>query len=145
MSNGLTFTKDQLLDPTIANIVSKSPKVGNSVTVSWSNCTKSTDGAVVDQVTWTPNPPILGKNLTITAIGEVKSETVRVGSNYTLTMKYGSVEVLQGSYPLCGDSTVDLPLGLGTIILQGLNCPQVELHSVLLMQNIFMCFFGCLV
>ena len=120
------MTDDELSDATIANIVSKSPKIGASVQVSWSNCTKSTDGAVVDQVTWTPNPPILGKNLTITAIGQVKTETVRVGSNYTLTMKYGNVQVLQGSYPLCGDSTVDLPLGLGTIILQGLNCPQVK-------------------
>ena len=39
-------------------------------------------------------------------------------------MKYGNVQVLDGSYPLCGTSIVQLPLNLGTVILHGLNCPQ---------------------
>ena len=108
------------------------------MSVSWTNCTKSTDGAYIEKVTWSPNPPILGENFTVSATGQVKTETVRYGSNYTVTMKYGSVQVLKGTYPLCGESTIVLPLNLGTITLDGLNCPQAPGVPVTLSETVFL-------
>ena len=97
--------------------------------MSLTNCTNSTDGAYIEKVTWSSNPPILGEKFTVSATGQVKTETIRYGSNYTVTMKYGSVQVLKGTYPLCGESTIVLPLNLGTITLDGLNCPGVPNHD----------------
>ena len=87
------------------------------------NCTQSTYGATITQLNYSPNPPILGENTSLTVNGIIKSETVKQGSNFTLTAKYGNVEVMHGSYHLCGNSTIELPDGFGTIKLIGIQCP----------------------
>ena len=94
--------------------------------VSWNNCTQPQDGAVVKDIKWSPNPPILGQDLIVTAKGMLKSETVTNNSYYTLDVKFGYITALNTKAPLCGNSTINLPFNLGLIKLTGLTCPQVN-------------------
>lgn len=106
------------------------------INISWTNCTRSTDGAVVDSVNFDPLLPVLGQEMKVTAVGMIKSETVTNSSYYKLKVKFGFLTALDTTGPLCGNSSIDLPLGIGTFTLSGLTCPQVK-HYI----HIFFPFF----
>eukprot|EP01083_Nonionella_stella_P070914 190051_1 len=96
------------------------------VDLKWLNCTQPENGAFITSLYFVPTVPILGETVTVTAKGMIKSETVTNQSYYTVEGKFGYLTVLDHTGPLCGNSTVVLPLHLGQITFNGLECPQVN-------------------
>eukprot|EP01083_Nonionella_stella_P070917 190054_1 len=94
------------------------------VDLKWLNCTQPENGAFITSLYFVPTVPILGETVTVTAKGMIKSETVTNQSYYTVEGKFGYLTVLDHTGPLCGNSTVVLPLHLGQITFNGLECPQ---------------------
>merc|ERR1712098_320632 len=63
----------------------------------------------------------VGATTTITGTGKLDKD--ENGGTFKFTAKVGSVPVLKGSGDLCKDTTINFPLGAGSIKFHGLNCP----------------------
>jgi hypothetical protein len=92
--------------------------------VTWTSCGSSSDHAQLKDVTYTPNPPVLGKPLEITVTGTSDEEVT--GGDVQFTVGAFGKQLLQKDLNVCGDSTIDLPLGMGSIDVHGLTCPQAK-------------------
>jgi len=97
--------------------------------VTWKDCSKPDAHSVLKSLDINPQPPVLGQTLTITGKGVLDEEVT--SGDYTLIMKYQGIQILTHTHSVCGDDTINLPLGLGTITVHGLNCPQAAGDIVL--------------
>lgn len=68
-----------------------------------------------------PPAPVKGQSVTVTGSGTL-DKTVTAGT-YTLDVYALGIHVLNHNHSVCGQDTINLPLGMGTITLQGLDCP----------------------
>lgn len=108
---------DLLFDPAAAI---ERPE-GFETSASAKDCGGGTTDVVFDSVKVSPSSPKRGVPITVEATGTL-TKPVSSGT-YNLHVKLGSSEIYKHKGPICGDSTAELPLGLGSIILHGLPCP----------------------
>jgi len=93
---------------------------GATLQVTWSDCGDSSTHGVVKDL----EPPTIetGVKTTISGSGSVD---LGVGAGtFKLVMKSGFIPLLDHTGDLCSAETINLPLGVGSIDWQGLNCPQ---------------------
>lgn len=92
-----------------------------SLNVSWTNCGKANDKGSITQVTFSPNPPIINQNWTITGIGSVDEDILN--GSYTLSVVQKPIvnDNIKGS--VCQPNSIKLPANLGDIYYDGLQCP----------------------
>jgi len=76
----------------------------------WKNCGSSTDHFSISNVTITPDPPVIGENLTISISGTL-DETITGGNAYVWA-KWKNILVYNHTYDLCS-----------TVSKWGINCP----------------------
>ena len=84
--------------------------------------TPSEDLVDIKYINLTPNPPEAGKNLTIDAMGYLKT-TIEEGAYANFEVKYGFIKLLSGTADLCEKAAeVDLkcPIANGTIEIEKL-------------------------
>merc|ERR1711976_253875 len=65
----------------------------------WSNCGSGSDHIKIDKVVIKPDPPVRGKNFTITASGVLDEKVT--GGSVTADINYGVVPVLKKTEDLC--------------------------------------------
>jgi hypothetical protein len=92
-----------------------------TVDIKWKDCSDSSYHGKVKDIKITPNPPVLGKPISVEATGSLDEDIS--GGQYELKIKK-IITVLDHKDNICGNSTIKLPLGMGTITVVGLTCPQ---------------------
>jgi hypothetical protein len=93
-----------------------------TLNVQWKDCGDSSYHAKVQTVTYTPNPPTLGTPLHITMKGTNNEQVT--GGTVTMAISAFGRQIKQEELKVCGDSEIDLPLGMGHIAVHGLTCPS---------------------
>lgn len=68
-----------------------------------------------------PNPPVKGQALHFSALGNVTKAYADVPLK--LDVKYSGITLFSHTGDACGTSSISLPLGEGTIAINGLTCP----------------------
>ena len=86
----------------------------------WSDCTVPIAPTSNRQITFDPAVPIRGDNL-IQLTGDVNIPVT--GGSCATTIAYAGVPVLNDAFPVCGNSTVSLPINLGDLYITALPCP----------------------
>jgi len=82
----------------------------------------------VDTVTINPNPPAAHTNNSVTGQGTLSAE-IPAGSTFNVQAYFSGIRLLSQSGSVCKNSSISLPLGLGTIYVVGLNCPVVRIAA----------------
>ena len=77
-------------------------------------------------VTFEPSTPVRGEDFTVTLAGD--NSVVINGGSCAITAKYSGLTVLSKKIDVCGDTTLALPLGLGSLDIEGLSCPEKAGH-----------------
>ena len=89
----------------------------------WSDCTVPIAPTSNRQITFDPPVPVSGENL-IQLTGDVNIPVS--GGSCPTTMTWNGVPILNDSFSVCGNSTIGLPINLGTLYVQALDCPTTE-------------------
>merc|ERR1719446_1063111 len=102
---------------------------GGTLALSWTDCgTDSTHGTVTGL---TPNTLTLGTKTTVTGTGNLDESTT--GGTYAIVMKSGFIHE-NWSGDICQAKTFKLPLGMGSIVFDGMACPIAKGVSELSMD-----------
>eukprot|EP01119_Soliformovum_irregulare_P019446 TRINITY_DN6153_c0_g1_i1.p1 TRINITY_DN6153_c0_g1~~TRINITY_DN6153_c0_g1_i1.p1 ORF type:complete len:177 (-),score=24.58 TRINITY_DN6153_c0_g1_i1:212-742(-) len=114
-----------LLSATAVNLARYGPITEDVVEdTNWSSCGDSSYKLTVTSLTFTPNPPVVGQDVTIVAVGS-SSENIN-GGNIHINLAYGPIVLLNNSFPLCS-----MISGLGV------SCPLTQgPHTFKVQQNI---------
>ena len=119
----------------------ESTKVPGKSPVELCSLTPTDDLVDIKYINITPNPPLAGHNLTIEAMGDLKT-TVEEGAYANFEVKYGFIKLLSGTADLCEKAAeVDLqcPIEKGQVKFQKV----VELPSQIPpVTSPLPCFFG---
>jgi len=83
-------------------------------------CTPAGAKAKIDSVKLVPDPPAKGVNKIYTSIELLETVTA---SQYKLEVLIGPVKVFERDHSACGNDSFNLPLGLGSVQVQGIPCP----------------------
>jgi hypothetical protein len=86
----------------------------------WSDCTVPIAPTSNREITFEPAVPIKGENL-IQLTGDVNIPVT--GGSCATTIDWNGVTVLNDAFPVCGNSTVALPINLGDLYITALPCP----------------------
>ena len=89
----------------------------------WSDCTVPIAPTSNRVITFDPAVPIKGENL-IQLTGDVMIPVT--GGSCATTIDWNGVTVLNDAFPVCGNSTVALPINLGDLYITALPCPTTE-------------------
>ena len=118
------FNKLDELVQTMRLVGGTSHRVVDSVggSASFSNCGTASDKGKITSGVISPNPIVKGQNIKLTGSGQLL-ESVTAGT-YTVTITYNGLTILSHTHSLCGDDSFPLPLGLGTVKVQGIPCPS---------------------
>eukprot|EP00483_Globobulimina_turgida_P002782 UN02787 len=96
-----------------------------TIDVTVSNCTKSTDEAVIYSLVLNPkSPEQAGQNWTVTGTGQ--SEDTITGGTFTAVAKVAGIPIFRQSGDLCKPDVIQLPAGVGTIYYKGVTCPVAK-------------------
>eukprot|EP01010_Urceolus_cornutus_P000994 NODE_1508_length_880_cov_231.351384_g1167_i0.p1 GENE.NODE_1508_length_880_cov_231.351384_g1167_i0~~NODE_1508_length_880_cov_231.351384_g1167_i0.p1 ORF type:complete len:166 (-),score=42.49 NODE_1508_length_880_cov_231.351384_g1167_i0:101-598(-) len=90
------------------------------ITVKWAKCSNFGRLNNID-VNWTPNPST-GMNVTITGTGNLPAPAMSSGA-WSLLVKQNGVPIAKKDHDFCSPDQVNLPLGLGSLYLPGVQCP----------------------
>lgn len=85
------------------------------------DCGTSATHAHFSSLSITPNPPVKGSKATLAATGTV-NEAVSA-AKYTMSVSLDGNQLYVHSGDGCGQSTFSLPLGFGSITINGAACP----------------------
>lgn len=88
----------------------------------WEDCTSPASPTSDREMTFDPAVPVKGADNFVYLTGNLLS-TVE-GGDCATTVTWNGVPVLNDSFDVCGNQTVALPLGLGTLYVDGLSCPE---------------------
>ena len=92
----------------------------SSTPSTWSDCTVPIAPPSNREITFEPAVPIKGENL-IQLTGDVNIPVT--GGSCATTIDWNGVTVLNDAFPVCGNSTVALPINLGDLYITALPCP----------------------
>jgi hypothetical protein len=96
------------------------------------NCTPADAKAQLNSVKLVPDPPAKGVNNIYASATLLETVTA---ATYNLTIDIASLKVFQRTHSVCGNDSFTLPLGMGSVSVQGLNCPASP-GSVQVVQTI---------
>jgi hypothetical protein len=100
-------------------IVAASVAIASGIDLSWSDCG---DADTVGQVTdLQPTTINLGKNQ-LKGTGVLSKD--EDGGSFIFVAKAGPIPVLKGSGNLCEDTTINMPLGAGSVVFHAIDCPR---------------------
>ena len=102
------------------------------VSLTWTDCSVAGAHGKITSVDVSPNPPILGQNTTIA--GHAVLDKAITDGQLTVGASFAGlpVPVRPSVLSACGSTEVQLPLNLGTILVNGLKCPQAKGNATLL-------------
>jgi len=92
--------------------------------ITWTDCSSASSFGKITNVTVTPNPPVLGKNTTLRGTGTLTKEITDGQLSIKSTYSGLPIPINPSVVPICGSTTVKLPLNLGQITLSGFDCPK---------------------
>merc|ERR1711862_580016 len=102
----------------VGKLVVTSLAAASAIDLTWSDCGDASTVATVTDLS--PTSLDLGKN-TLKGKGTLTKD--EDGGTFKFTAKAGPIPVLSGSGDLCQDSTINLPLGAGSVIFKSVGCP----------------------
>lgn len=85
------------------------------------DCGTSATHAHFSTLSIVPNPPVKGSKASLSASGTVNEAVT--SSKYTISVSLDGNQLYVHSGDGCGTSTISLPLGFGTIDVNGVKCP----------------------
>lgn len=85
------------------------------------NCGKPGDHFNATNVTISPDPPVQGSPALLLAQGTV--DEVITGGAASLTVYLNNFPLYNAAATTCGNTTITLPLGMGSIDIDGFQCP----------------------
>jgi len=88
----------------------------------WEDCTDPSSPTAERTMTFDPAVPRKGADNMIYLRGQLLADVASGACATTVT--WNGVPVLNDSFDVCGNQTVGLPLNLGTLFVNGLDCPQ---------------------
>jgi ML domain len=97
-----------------------STKVPGKSPVEICSLSPSDDLVDIKYINLTPNPPLAGKNLTIDAMGYLKTD-IEEGAYANFEVKYGFIKLLSGTADLCekaAEVNLQCPIEKGQVIVQ---------------------------
>ena len=97
----------------------------------------------ITSLTFSPNPPILGSNCTITAKVELK-ETVTNG-NFTFQVAYEGAVVGTQNGDVCQNTYLPLPFESGFVVYMPPPCPQKVDTNLFLYVRVLFLFCLCFI
>jgi hypothetical protein len=97
-----------------------------TVSITWKDCASTSSVGHITAVTIAPNPPQLGSQTNFTGTGTLNSDVSDGQTTITATFSGLPIPVNPATVSVCGSSTVKLPLNLGSIVVQGLDCPATK-------------------
>jgi len=90
-----------------------------SVDLTWSDCGDADTHAKIADLQ--PTHLDIGTKTTIVGSGTLDKD--ENAATFKFVAKLGPIPVLKGSGSVCEDTTINLPLGAGTILFHGIDCP----------------------
>merc|ERR1719163_776654 len=100
-------------------ITSSVVAVASAVDLTWSDCGDADTHAKVTDL----QPTSFDLGVKTTLVGKGTLDTDENGGTFKFVAKTGPLPVLKGSGSVCEDTTINLPLGAGSIKFHGLDCP----------------------
>lgn len=92
---------------------------GAGVDLTWSDCGDASTHAKVTDL----QPTHLDLGTKATLVGKGTLDKDESSGTFKFVAKAGPIPVLKGSGSLCEDTTINLPLGAGSLKFYGLDCP----------------------
>lgn len=102
----------------VTKLVATSLVAASAVDLTWSDCGDADTHAKVTDLQ--PTSLNTGSNHVVATGTLDKDED---GGSFQFTAKAGPIPVLKGSGNLCEDTTINLPLGAGSIVFHKMDCP----------------------
>jgi hypothetical protein len=102
-----------------ASMIASVFSVAVAVDLTWSDCGDADTHATVTDL----QPTHLDLGGTTTLVGSGTLDADQAGGTFKFVAKAGPIPVLKGSGNLCEDTTIKFPLGAGSIVFHGLDCP----------------------
>ena len=93
------------------------------VNLTWNDCSAASAKGKISSLDIVPNPPVLGTNTTLTGHGALLEDFNDGQSTIKATYNNLPVPVTPSTISACGTTPVNLPLGLGTVTIRGIDCP----------------------
>ncbi|KAH8835697.1 ML domain-containing protein [Flagelloscypha sp. PMI_526] len=96
---------------------------------SWENCGLPTDIIEVQSLEVSPDPPVPGQTLTVTATGVAK-EVVEDGAQADVTVKLGLIKLIQKTFDICDEAakanaTIQCPIEAREhVVVQSVDLPK---------------------
>jgi len=88
----------------------------------WTDCTAASAPTSDRTMTFDPAVPVKGADNMIYLAGNL--EATVTGGDCGVTVTWNGVPVLNDNFSVCGNQTIGLPLNLGTLLVDALDCPQ---------------------
>ena len=107
---------------------------GATANATWKDCSSAAAHGKITSLTITPPQPAKGQNFTVAGSGKV-DKAINSGK-FHVQVQYNGISVFSTDGDSCKDTTLNLPLGLGEVWVQGIKCP-LAVGPVTLSETIF--------
>jgi len=88
----------------------------------WSDCTQPSSPTSNRDMTFVPAVPVKGEENFVYLTGDL--EATVSGGNCDFSVVWNGLPILNDGFNACGNSTITLPLSLGILNINALDCPQ---------------------
>ena len=95
-----------------ATISTAAPQSNSGEMVKFTSCGTSADSVLLDTITVTPDPPVLGKAVTLNLKGKL-SKVLDLGSKMHLKANIGTIKVKDETYDMCSKAQLPCPIAVG--------------------------------
>eukprot|EP01001_Neometanema_parovale_P013125 NODE_9487_length_639_cov_520.042636_g9221_i0.p1 GENE.NODE_9487_length_639_cov_520.042636_g9221_i0~~NODE_9487_length_639_cov_520.042636_g9221_i0.p1 ORF type:complete len:158 (+),score=43.46 NODE_9487_length_639_cov_520.042636_g9221_i0:57-530(+) len=107
------------------------------VAISFDDCGNAATIGHITNLTWSPNPAHTGSEIATVLTGSLKSAVT--AAPYKLVVKLNGIPVFHHDGKMCGKEVLSLPLGLGTLNMNLLDCPAaagaLTMHIGVMVSN----------
>lgn len=96
------------------------------------DCSTAPSHYKLSNLTILPDPPVQGSPALMAAMGTVDEAVT--GGKSSLSVYLDNFNIYQAAATTCGNTTINLPLGMGTILIDNFACPTTAAEA----QNVSM-------
>ena len=114
-----TVTK---MTPHLPAFYADEPAVRTVLASTTKDCSASGAIGKFTSTSLTPATPVKGQEAAIKGTGSLTKAVS--GGNYKIIAKLNGAQVFSHTGSVCGSDKISLPLGFGTIVYDGLTCPE---------------------
>jgi cathepsin B len=107
-----------------ATLVAAAASAG-TVQITATDCGSASDKGSFKGITTSPNPIVLGGDFQIDGMGSLKEQVTNGQYEVKVTGPLG-IQLLDHKDTICGPTSFNLPLGMGTFQVSGIDCPHAE-------------------